>query len=76
MARLIKKLQPKASNRAIAAAVGVNRSTVDRDIAGANAPGGAKKSAQLPAASGANAPPGPTGQAAGKIAGDAATARA
>jgi hypothetical protein len=54
----IKTLQPKASNRKIAKALGVHRSTIDRD-AGANAPHRARKSKNTNAGkrqSGANAP--------------------
>jgi hypothetical protein len=59
IAQRIKELQPKASNRQIAKTLGVNHSTVDRDI-GANAPPRSKKhndNNDGRAIDGANAPP-------------------
>jgi hypothetical protein len=38
VAERIKELQPKVSNRAIAKTLGVGKDTVNRDLAGANAP--------------------------------------
>jgi hypothetical protein len=57
LVRLIKALQPGASNQAIAEAIGVNRSTVDRDAkGGANAPLMTGAVPDGPPVGGANAP--------------------
>ncbi|MET4016057.1 hypothetical protein [Bradyrhizobium sp. S3.2.12] len=64
----IKQLQPNVSNRQIAKALGVNRSTEDRDT-GANAPSADKKPSTINAgetSAGANAPPVIAGAAAAK----------
>ncbi len=68
LAAIIKKLQPKASNRAIAAAAGVDESTIREDLRAGNPAAGSKKSGKLLAASAGNPAAGPTGQAAGKVA--------
>jgi len=59
-AKRVQELQPKVSNRAIAKALGVNRSTIDRD-AGANAPSGVRRGQGKEKGGGANAPAGAAG---------------